>query len=402
MALRRPLASPLVVTAAWVAAALGAGCLQQAPSAMSTAAPTATATAIAPAQAELKPSTSPADTAELPNPFASPSVDSDLAPDDNAALESLADGEELQAYLPSDLIHDGGVILYRTLAQPATNSGNGAAKGNGNGNGNSVAANAASEPTHVASTAVATDDKTPKADKAEKPAKKAPPSDWKRADAKREKGRALQLRKDDGPAAAGNRRVKMTVKYAVSGTLQYTDDAGRAVRKGYRQIFDRSFKFQFKQDRWQLAEVSALHHESQGGHSGLDVTRLAIFPNGSATALDTVEPGVEKFEGVAQVATIHPGDKVRVEVAARKSDGSPVFVYAYLVGTTDRARVLLVDDGTAGDATAGDGLYTGTFLVPSASGLHHFAVDVLDPASFSAGGQYRSVGLGTSVKIQAP
>ena len=92
---------------------------------------------------------------------------------------------------------------------------------------------------------------------------------------------------------------------------------------------------------------------------------------------------------------------MRVDVAAKKSDGSPVFVYAYLVGTTDRSRALLVDDGTAGDAVAGDGLYTGTFIVPSVAGLHHFAVDALDPSSFSAGGLYRSVGLGTSVKIEA-
>lgn len=75
-----------------------------------------------------------------------------------------------------------------------------------------------------------------------------------------------------------------------------------------------------------------------------------IAPKPLPTILQaTVEPGIAK-----------PGDRVVVKAAI----GDPERVVDTVAGTVASTRVDLFDNGTGGDATAGDGVWSGTLTLP--------------------------------------
>lgn len=346
-------------------AALAAGCVLQAPppAPQATMAPVASATNPAP--------TTPATSGtggmatDQPVAIASPAVDSDLPADDNAALQSVVDSDQLSAYLPSDLIHDGGVILFRTMAVDDRAAG---------------------------ATTTTTSDAEPD----------QPPSDWKRSDGKRVGGRKLEIR-GEGNGQVGTaslRQARMTVRYAIAGSLDYRGAAGRQIHKAFTETYNRTFKFKFDDNRWQLDKLSPLRLESEGGHGGLDLERVQVFANTQDQPLTEVN-NQDRFDNPSEVPAVKPGDSLRIEATARKTDAGKLFVFAYLVGGADRARMMLVDDGTQGDKKAGDGIYTGTVIVPAAEGLRHVAVDAIDGSSFTAGGRYRSEGVAATFNVKA-
>jgi hypothetical protein len=304
----------------------------------------------------------------VPVTLASPSIDSDLDAEDNAAIENLLDSDDMEAYMPADLIHDGGVILFRTMA---------------------TRKDTADRPTPVA---VADADASLAV---------APPEDWRRTEGRRG-GRQLTLRKEAGSDQStilSGKRARVVVKYGVAGQLIFNTN-GRRVAKPFSQQFSRTFKFKLAEARWQLDELTPLQHESQGGRSGIDLDHVALYGAGEDKPRAEVAKD-ERFISPADVPTFAPGESVRLEVKATQKKDAPVFVYAYMVGGTDRSRMLLKDDGTLGDEKAGDGIHTATFAVPTTPGLRHFGVDVINAAAFQPAGLVRSNGLGLSFRVQA-
>jgi hypothetical protein len=313
-------------------------------------------------------------TAQPPAPpltLASPSIDSDLDAEDNAAIENLLDSDDMEAYMPSDLIHDGGVILFRTMATRKETAAR------------------VLPGTNVAVTAEAD------------VALAEPPQDWRRTEGRRG-ARQLVLRKEGGNGEQPgllSKRARVVVKYGVAGQLLFNTN-GRRVAKPFSQQFSRTFKFKLADARWQLDELTPLQHESQGGRSGIDLDHVALYAAGEDKPRSEVVKE-ERFISPDEVPTFAPGESVRLEVKATQKKDAPVFVYAYMVGGTDRSRVLLKDDGTLGDEKAGDGIHTATFAVPTTPGLRHFGVDVINAAAFQPAGLVRSNGLGISFRVQS-
>ncbi|MFN3431832.1 MAG: choice-of-anchor X domain-containing protein, partial [Candidatus Sericytochromatia bacterium] len=295
-----------------------------------------------------------------------PALDSDLDAEDNAAIENALNSDDLAAYMPADLIHDGGVILFRTLAnreEPKPKQ-------------------AQTEP--VADTAEA-------------------PNEWRRVEG-RKGGRQVNMRREAPAEPSINtegRRAKVQVRYNVAGRFIVKAN-GREVTKQFNQLFTRTFRFKLQNDRWQLAELTPLQHESQGGRSGVDISRVAVYQGDAAQPLHELNGDMDRPIAPDRIPTIAPGASVRLEVTASQKNGAAPYVYAYVVGQTDRARLALRDDGTLGDRTAGDGIFTGTITVPSTPGLRHLGIDVLNPAAFQPAGLVRSNGLGLSFRVQAP
>jgi hypothetical protein len=318
--------------------------------------------------ANAAPSEAPSTNQPPPLTLASPSIDSDLDAEDNAAIENLLDSDTMEAYMPADLIHDGGVILFRTMATRKD-----------------TADRAVPVTTAEADASLAV----------------APPEDWRRTEGRRG-GRQLTLRKEAGseqPTVLSGKRARVVVKYGVAGQLVFNTN-GRRVAKPFSQQYSRTFKFKLADARWQLDELTPLQHESQGGRSGIDLDHVALYAAGEDTPRAEVAKD-ERFISPSDVPTFAPGESVRLEVKATQKKDAPVFVYAYMVGGTDRSRVLLKDDGTLGDAKAGDGIHTATFAVPTTPGLRHFGVDVINAAAFQPAGLVRSNGLGISFRVQA-
>lgn len=306
-----------------------------------------------------------------PLTLASPAIDSDLDAEDNAAIENLLDSDDMEAYMPADLIHDGGVILFRTMATRKDTA----------------------DRAVPGATVVATAE-------AETSLSAEPPQDWRRTEGRRG-GRQLVLRKEGGGDQPGilSKRARVVVKYGVAGQLIFNTN-GRRVAKPFSQQFSRTFKFKLADARWQLDELTPLQHESQGGRSGIDLDHVALYGAGEdKPRAEAVKE--ERFIAPSEVPTFAPGESVRLEVKATQKKDAPVFVYAYMVGGTDRSRMLLKDDGTLGDAKAGDGIHTATFAVPTTPGLRHFGVDVINAAAFQPAGLVRSNGMGLSFRVQA-
>ncbi|NOZ69619.1 MAG: hypothetical protein GXP46_10360 [Deferribacteres bacterium] len=100
------------------------------------------------------------------------------------------------------------------------------------------------------------------------------------------------------------------------------------------------------------------------------------------------------FKVPSELPRFAPGEEVVVtaDIENLNSDGSERGSYVYLHYTTHEhrrgmanhgSRRLMYDDGTHGDETAGDGIFTGTYIIGDAMGYHHAAVDVLDKEMFS-------------------
>lgn len=347
-----PLLARQSLTLALVVAAVMAGCTPQ-------------ATNQPPAPASAKPTTG-TESAEEPLPAAA--VDSDLASDDQAAIENLLDTEALEAYLPSDLINDGGVILYRTFAAPEDRED------------------------RKEKVAIAQASRTGPAD---------PPDVWgRRIKEGGAKFRQLKLRKETGE---GNKKgALVTLRYPMRGVFAYKYPNAKAVATPFVQTFRRDFRFVADEKGWMLASVSPIQYESQGGHSGLEFASVAVYRSNETTpafpALDTLD----KFLSTDAMPAFKAGEALRLEVQLKTARQKDAFVFAHLVGNAERNRQQLRDDGQEGDREAGDGIYTHSFTMPAKAGLRHLGIDILDPVSFTQGGAYRSNALGLTFRVEAP
>lgn len=285
------------------------------------------------------------------SPLPAATVDSDMDPAAQTAIENLLASPELSEYLAAGLIHDGGVILYRTLAERTV-------------------AQVPPPPQPPI----------------------APPPDWRRAEVERG-GRQLVVRNiPDAPA--GEQRARITVRYPQRGVLTFGNPQ---VRKPFVEIFERHFVFRAVDGAWQLAEASPIKFETQGGNSPVEITGVAVFRGDAA---EPVRLAIAPDQGVpaASLPVFAPGEQVRLEVSATSRVETGVFVFAHLAGRRGR----LWDNGTTGDRRADDGVYSSTFVVPSEPGVHHVGLDALDRRTFTPNGVYRAEGRGLSFRVQKP
>lgn len=353
-----PLLSRQSLTLAVLTAALLAGCQPQAtnpPPLAASPMPTAPGESVAPAAEETLP---PA------------TVDSDLAMEDQAAIENLLDTEALEAYMPSDLINDGGVILYRTMA--ASRAGD--------------RKDAENEKVTIAQAGRA-------------PAE--PPEIWGRQI--KEGGsrfRQLQLRREPGQ---GNQKgARVTLRFPMRGVFAYKYPGAQAVSKPFIQTFRRDFRFTGDENGWTLASVSPIQYESRAGHSGLEFASVAVYRGTETTPAFEPLNTLDRFLPIAELPTFKAGEALRVEVQLATARQKDAFVFAHLVGNAERSRQALRDDGLEGDRVAGDGIYTRLVNAPATAGLRHFGVDILSPGAFTPGGAYRANALGMTFRVEAP
>jgi hypothetical protein len=358
---------------ALAAIGLTAGCREPQPVAPAVAHSTQPVAGTPSQAASAVPDADPDDAALAPDMEALPAaaVDSDLESGDQTAIENLLNSEALEAYLPSDLINDGGVILYQTLAARETKQ-------------EKDGADKDATPVAIA------DDTAPA----------QPPARWVRQNIERS-GRQAQLRRLGN--GGSDRRAQVVVRYDQRGQFVYQDptDSKGARRKNFRQKFERVLRFGLKGGEWTLLDFSPVRMENKDGQSGLDVQSLQVFQPGAASAAVSLTT-FDRFVTPAEVPTFKPGETLRAEVTMKSRKGSAAFLFAHVVGTNDRAKQRLMDDGTNGDRVAGDGVYTGSFVVPGGAGMRHFGIDVLDPVVFTPKGKYNSNTLGLTFKVKAP
>jgi hypothetical protein len=281
------------------------------------------------------------------------SVDSDLPQEDEAAVESLLDSDELKAYLPADLIHDGGVILYDLLGAGARQRLGCAGPAD-------------------------------------------PPEVWKRQ-GEGEDGRQLKLRKDAGKQG----KALAEIRYPDRGTFVYKD-GGQTVRKKYVETFRREIQLERSGKQWRPTAIGPITVESQGGKSGLEIKAAGLFRTGSPTPAASFDEQDTLVSLLEPLPTFQAGEAVRVEAEVQDKQACDLFVFAYVVGGNDRTRQRLYDDGSNGDRVAGDGIYAGAFVLPATAGTRHLAINVLEPTVFTPGGVYRSNVVGMTFKVEKP
>jgi hypothetical protein len=331
--------------------------------ATTSAGPQSVASQVAPSASTL-PET-PLPSTAMPVALASASVDTDLPQEDETAIETLIDSEEIKAYLPNSLIHDGGVILYQAMALQ-------------------------SAPLDAVATAAAARHSTCAGPT-------APPDAWHRTVATVGE-KQLKIRRVPG----NPKQATVEIRWQDHGAINYRDLAnGKAVHKQFVELNKRTMLFERVGSRWRVISLSPLSVDSQAGHSGLELQQIRMYRGKETTPVltfDELEPLISLAD---HIPTFVPGESVRVEVEVRDKLACPLFVYAHLVSGTNHTRERLFDDGQSGDRGTNDGIYAGTFFVPAVAGVHHIAIDVLEPSVFTPGGVYHSNGLGMNFKVQA-
>jgi hypothetical protein len=111
-------------------------------------------------------------------------------------------------------------------------------------------------------------------------------------------------------------------------------------------------------------------------YAGDELVWMANDPS----ALHTVKEGLPTFT---------TGEEIRIEAdvlsTAENGWDPSQFVFLHRPGphiTGRRTRDIMYDDGTNGDHTAGDGIYTRTYTIGPCKGRHFAAVDAIDAATF--------------------
>jgi hypothetical protein len=111
-----------------------------------------------------------------------------------------------------------------------------------------------------------------------------------------------------------------------------------------------------------------------------------------------------------ELPTFYPEDFIRVEAQVSNTEESYTpseFVFLHRPGLRPgnffgRVRDRMVDDGTHGDQTAGDGIYSRTYPIVF-PGRHFAAVDVMNAASFmEEDAPYNSAGWGMPYRVVEP
>lgn len=325
------------------------------------------------------------------------------AQDSEAYQKALAD-DGTAAYFPGDLIHDGGVILYRIqevgLGGKATAGTWGASLGAHDGTNRAdpttgrpagesqQGSGARPRPPGLANLlpglgCVDTE---------------ALPDRWQRGNFM-PGGRQVRLRRQGTQAALA------TVVAVNRGALRYQlPGRPRPQEKRFNERFTRELRFAWKNGQAQLREVGPIELTSQGGGQGkLSFASLVVRPSAGAPPLAQLQAGNTETVPVDQLPKVGQGSTLLVELRLGPGQSCPPYLFAHFLSQRGaRDRVPLRDDGASGDATAADGTYSALVPVLGPEGLAHLAVEALASTSFEARNPYQALALGFSFRIQGP
>lgn len=315
---------------------------------------------------------------------------------------STAEGEELrlalaeggtELYLPGDLIHDGGVILYHLT------------QADGPGPGGPRQADPTLRPGR--------EDPKPPGDRTH--AKARPglalalgqgescldwdqlPETWQRSQFI-PGGRHTRLRKE------GPQSFLVQVEATNRGSLRFVrPQQGKGVEKRYNERFHRDFRFQRLQGKLQLQALGPILLDSQGPNQALAFQELSVQGSGQNRPLITWRPDATGLQALTDLPTVPPLSQVVVSLKLSTTQACPPFLFAHFLSQRGaRERIPLRDDGLDGDATANDGRFSALISVPAGTGLAHLAVEALASSSFLPKGKAEGSAVGLSLQVRAP
>lgn len=162
-------------------------------------------------------------------------------------------------------------------------------------------------------------------------------------------------------------------------------------KKKIEDVAKRYARFERDSARWRLTEISPVEINLQDeDQRTITIKGVTAYVDGEVRWEVTDPETMFKFPD--ELPHFSPGEEVVVEAEIENMDGEGEREsYVYLHYTTDvrmpgrifrHQRMLMYDDGTNGDKVAGDGIFTGTYIIGVNTGYHHAAVDVLDKEMF--------------------
>jgi hypothetical protein len=205
------------------------------------------------------------------------------------------------------------------------------------------------------------------------------------------------------PPDSGRALVRITVRFDGWLFVDRTDDGLR--NPGKKPLRDQATrlamfrKVWFHADSasadsfygWRLVALSPAEFTlTQRSRQTVTIHSVTLMsPRGKTTVTDPAALFGMR-DGVNPLPAFRFGETVKVEARVTNSDTGyrpSEFVYLHVPinqrlspGPFDRVRMRMSDDGTNGDASAGDGVYTAQWSVQDV-GRHHLAVDVLNARS---------------------
>ena len=196
-------------------------------------------------------------------------------------------------------------------------------------------------------------------------------------------GRTVDIHVEDGTAT-------VDVVHDIAGTLFMADRVGQALvlrTKPFEDTVTRHALFTKTLLGWRLTAISPVEFAAADAASQTVHVVLLRASVGDTVVWEADDPAV--LHSVPEgMPTFTPGDVVRVEAAVTNepSGWTPSeFVFLHRPGhmlAGRRTRDAMFDDGTNGDVTAGDGVYTRIYIIGPHPGRHFAAVDAIDSATF--------------------
>jgi hypothetical protein len=322
--------------------------------------PQPTPSALAPSATPQAPQAEDPGAFDVTQPLPAASIDSTLGADEDVLVAAALASDELTGFLQTDLVHDGGVVLFRSLALP--------------------------EALAVRQAGPDAAQRTPGG------GAKAPLR--RQLERKGERELALRQACEVGEdCRAGKRRVKAEVAVRQVVRAQVTDSSGANATKRYAEVFRRELMLRPSAGKLALDAVGPLSLRAAGDVRGLDLREIAASV-GEGTPLLAWRAG-DRPVPVAQLPLLQAGAKLRVRVRVDGARPGGRLVLAGFPGQSWSERVKLVASGV--DPTAGE--YSGSVTVPPRAGATHLLVEAVDARGLEPAGSYRSVGLGLSARV---
>jgi hypothetical protein len=197
--------------------------------------------------------------------------------------------------------------------------------------------------------------------------------------------REIDIHIEDGTA-------EVHVVCYVAGTF-FTADAADNVLvlwgKPFEDRISRNAVFEKNPWGWVLTAISPVEIATASTDQrtvSIEAVRAYV---GSEPVWEATDPAA-LYSTIQGIPTFSPGDEIRIETEVLNSSTAGwtpgEFVFLHRPGhhiTGRKTRDLMYDDGTHGDISAGDGIYTRTYTVGPCLGRHFAAVDVIDAGTFA-------------------
>ncbi|MEB3195642.1 MAG: hypothetical protein VKP62_00410 [Candidatus Sericytochromatia bacterium] len=316
---------------------------------------------LAPTQSPRPPSPPPTAVAEadevleLDSALPDAALDSDLSDDENAAVAKLLDSDLLAGYLSTTLIHDGGVVLFRTLALPQ------------------VAARTALK-------------------EARKPDRAKP----ERRALEKKGGRDLRLRQvceNATRCAPGQRAVDATVQVRQIATVEVPDEGGRNKKIRYSELYRREARFRPVDRSLVLEAVSPFSLQTTKAPGRLALRSLTLADQNGLSVFNWLANS--PLMPLAKLPSLSIGTRLRVTVQLPAGLPASVEAYAGFPGVHWQKRVPLTLIDSA------DGLtFSGDTEVLGSPGNSHLVIETLTPDALAGKGGYRSNLMGFSAVLR--